>query len=133
MTMRFDMNAWTVEETRELISRWPTRSAGQIATELHRSRSSVASKAKRLHLDGMHKHLDVAPRKRRLKPVPPPPPPAPPADSLAMQPCSLLELEAGRCHWPLGDVHQVAVLFCGGAAAPGRRYCQDHCRIARNG
>ena len=52
--------------------------------------------------------------------------PAPPAK----QPCTLLELEAGRCHWPLDLGHQVATLFCGGDAEPGRRYCPHHRRMA---
>ena len=45
----------------------------------------------------------------------------PPAD---MQRCSLLELDNGQCRWPLGDVHQVATLFCGGLTEKGQRYCQ---------
>ena len=50
-----------------------------------------------------------------------------------MQPCALVELEAGRCHWPLGEVRQVATMFCGGVAEPGPRYCQHHQRMARGG
>ena len=58
--------------------------------------------------------------------------PPPPGDSLAMRPCSILELEAGRCHWPLGELTAIATLFCGGVALPGRRYCVHHLRIARS-
>ncbi len=52
------------------------------------------------------------------------------APPLEMQPCTLVELEAGQCHWPLGEMQQVAVMFCGGAAVPGRRYCAHHLRRA---
>jgi GcrA cell cycle regulator len=48
-----------------------------------------------------------------------------------MRVCSILELDATRCHWPLGKLHEVAVQFCGGNAAPGRRYCLHHLRIGR--
>ena len=61
--------------------------------------------------------------------------PAPPLDGTVrlpdMRPCALIELDDGRCHWPLGDVHQVATLFCGGATVPGHRYCPHHLRMAR--
>ena len=53
---------------------------------------------------------------RPAKPTPPIDATAPPPD---MRRCSLLELDDGQCRWPLGDVHQVATLFCGGAAVPG--------------
>jgi GcrA cell cycle regulator len=52
-------------------------------------------------------------------------------DSLAMQSCSILELDQTRCHWPLGEVNAIATEFCGGAAVPGRRYCPHHLRMAR--
>jgi GcrA cell cycle regulator len=48
-----------------------------------------------------------------------------------MRPCSLLELDDSRCHWPLGDAEAVATMFCGGDAVPGRRYCPHHLRRAR--
>jgi hypothetical protein len=53
------------------------------------------------------------------------------APPLEMQPCVLVELDDARCHWPLGEMHQVAVMFCGGAVEPGRRYCRHHWRRAR--
>jgi hypothetical protein len=43
----------------------------------------------------------------------------------------LVELDDGRCRWPLGDLHRVATLFCGGNAVPGFSYCQHHLRMAR--
>ena len=65
------------------------------------------------------------PRKRRTRAQPPqiritlPPPQV--DDSLAMQSCSILELDQTRCHWPLGEVNAIATEFCGGATVPGRR------------
>jgi GcrA cell cycle regulator len=137
---------WTDEEIITLIKLWPTASAKQIAGRLDRSRGSICRKAQRLYLDGLlpkaaEKHFEVKPRPGRPKPARPRPTrprparpiPPPPAvdDRLAMQPCALLELTAGRCYWPLGRIEAVAVLFCGGASAPGRRYCQHHSSLAR--
>jgi GcrA cell cycle regulator len=76
------------------------------------------------------------PRKRRTRAQPPqiriiqPPPQG--DDSLAMQSCSILELDQTRCHWPLGEVNVIATEFCGGATVPSRRYCLHHLRMARN-
>jgi hypothetical protein len=55
----------------------------------------------------------------KIMPLKPPP---------AMRPCSILELDATRCHWPLGGFHNVAAQFCGGTPAPGHRYCPHHLR-----
>ena len=138
MTPRVDMSTWTDEEIRELISLWPTHSAMQIAKRLHRPRSAICGKATRLHANGVLpdtggvKHFEIKPRtaqarRARAKPRIMPPPPSPPVDdSLAMRPCSILELDRTRCHWPLGGFHDVAVQFCGGAAALGHRYCRYH-------
>ena len=63
------MSRWTDEELRELIILWPTHSVSQIAKRLHRQRSAIRSKAKRLRLDGLPphnpEHFDVNPLKRR--------------------------------------------------------------------
>jgi hypothetical protein len=56
--------------------------------------------------------------------------PLPVDAGLIMRPCSLLELEADRCRWPIGDVEDRAVLFCGGVVE-GKRYCAGHARIAK--
>jgi hypothetical protein len=72
------------------------------------------------------------PSVHRIMPAKPPPAANGSVPSLDMQqPCALLELDDGRCHWPLGDVHQVATLFCGGATVPRRCYCAHHLRRAR--
>ena len=49
---------------------------------------------------------------------------------LNMQPCSILELDATRCHWPLGGFEKPATEFCGGSPAAGHRYCPHHLRLA---
>jgi len=46
------------------------------------------------------------------------------------QPCSLLEITANACHWPLGDPHAADFAFCGNAAVPGLSYCVGHARMA---
>ena len=134
------MRDWTDAETRELISLWPVASAAQIARRLHRSRHAVSGKADRLIRDGVlpaetHKHFETNPWPPRARPKPTTRPAKPPPSidataPLQMRPCPLAELDDTRCHWPLGDVYQVATLFCGGEAAPHRRYCAHHLRRA---
>jgi GcrA cell cycle regulator len=124
----------------------------QSMSELHdlrrRVREAEASfaKAKRLRHDGLlpdgvEKHFEVKPVARPtrvgaekkimakkspslsgLNVIEPP---------LEMRPCSLLELNETDCHWPLGEVHQVAVLFCGANKGPGFPYCGHHLRMAQ--
>ena len=143
VTERVDMSTWTDEEIHTLISLWPTSSASQIGARLHRPRSAICGKVMRLRREGAlphgaYGHFDVNPRtlpQRRGRPpqirILPPKPPPRVDDSLEMRVCSILELDATRCHWPLGKLHEVAVQFCGGNAAPGRRYCLHHLRIGR--
>ena len=131
------MSRWTDEELRELAILWPTNSASQIAKRLHRPRSAICNKAKQLRQEGLlprnlpeHVNPPERPRwKPRIMAKPPPPPQV--DDSLVMQPCSILGLDGTRCRWPLGEVHEVATLFCNSTAAPGRRYCAYHLRMAR--
>ena len=116
------MSAWSDAETRELIALWPTNSAAQIGKRMHRPRSAVAAKVRRLREDGVMprhviKHLDLPVKVRRCRLSRETPRPAAAHDNAA--PCTLLELTEARCHWPIGDLHQVAVLFCGGMAVTG--------------
>ena len=138
---------WTDEEIRELITLWPTSSASQIASQLHRPRNAVVGKVKRLRQEGTLprdaiKHFAVKPARRRPKRdraawggfqhgdenVGPTDAFAIP---LSMQPCSIIELDDSRCRWPLGEVHRVATWFCGGAAVTDGPYCTHHLRMAR--
>ena len=139
------MGIWTTEEIHELTALWQTHSAEQIARKLHRPRSAVCAMACRLRNKGVlprdrAKHLDNDPRKhplpRRGRPprtqALPPQPPAEASNVFEMRPCPLLELDDSRCHWPLGDVLEVAVMFCGAAVQPaGRPYCSHHMRLVR--
>jgi GcrA cell cycle regulator len=66
---------------------------------------------------------------------------APVADTVAepaavdsMQPCSLLDLDRGKCRWPLNgpacDGGDGDFVFCGNAAVDGFSYCAGHARMA---
>jgi hypothetical protein len=46
---------------------------------------------------------------------------------LNMQPCSILELDRPRCHWPLGGLHDAATQFCGGTPAGGIAIARTIC------
>lgn len=39
---------------------------------------------------------------------------------------TLIELNAGHCRWPVGDVSDPGFFFCGGEAEPGCSYCAGH-------
>ena len=95
------MSRWTDEELREFVTLWPTNSASQIAKRLHRPRSAICRKAEQLRQKGLlprnlPKHFDVNPPKR---PRPGPKPritakaPPPVDDSLAIQPCPIIETD----------------------------------------
>ena len=141
------MMPWTTKEISLLIGFWPTASAAQISKRLGRSRGSVCGKAMRLRHNGVlpaevEKHFQVNPALQArpgraqatvtsimpAKPTPLVDATVPPPE---MRRCSLLELDYGQCRWPLGEVHQVATLFCGGVAVKGQHYCQHHWRMAR--
>lgn len=49
---------------------------------------------------------------------------------LVANPCSILELDDTRCHWPLGEVHEISTEYCGGAALAGQSYCAHHAYLA---
>ena len=140
------MIPWTTQEISLLIGLWPNASAAQISKQLNRSRASVCGKAMRLRSDDLlpadvEKHFEVNPavqtrpgRAQTTVTSITPAKPTPPVDATVPPPemrrCSLLELDDGQCRWPLGDVHQVATLFCGGSAVPGFSYCGYHRRMA---
>jgi GcrA cell cycle regulator len=49
------------------------------------------------------------------------------------QPCSLLDLEHGKCRWPVGEPAGGAAAdftFCGNATTEGFSYCAGHARMA---
>ena len=48
------------------------------------------------------------------------------------QPCSLLDLDRGKCRWPLevSGAGSGGLTFCGNAAPDGISYCAGHARMA---
>jgi len=44
--------------------------------------------------------------------------------------CTLFELTADTCRWPMGDPATPQFFFCGTMPALGRPYCSFHCRMA---
>ena len=133
------MGPWSATETDTLIRMWPTASAAQIASHLHRSRAVGLPKGAVAAPDGLlppdvEKHFEVDPwRPGGARPEfgtvpqiipcrvwrPCPKPGAPDLEALRMRPCALAELDDSRCHWPLGLLHEVATLFCGGGHGGG--------------
>jgi GcrA cell cycle regulator len=53
---------------------------------------------------------------------------APPVENARR--CSLLDLAAGGCRWPLGDPGKADFGFCGNDAIAGFSYCPGHMRMA---
>jgi GcrA cell cycle regulator len=139
------MTDWSDAEVRELVTLWPKASAAQIARCLHRPRAAICGKIGRLRQDGLlpygaEKHLEVKPQPDRHVRLPrataeptirPQKPLQPNLVSVQMRPCSILELDDSRCHWPLGDVYEIATAFCGGLAVRGCPYCPHHSQMAR--
>jgi GcrA cell cycle regulator len=46
------------------------------------------------------------------------------------RPCSLMELTADTCRWPVGDPGQPGFYFCGAQPADDKPYCWRHDNIA---
>jgi GcrA cell cycle regulator len=133
---RANERIWNSTEIKTVLDHWQTKSASEIAVELHRSRSSIMGKVIRLTEQGLlqprnKKHY--SPRPRALRTTPPKTIPPLPAtiDGLAIQPCTLIELDDRRCRWPIGETYAIAALFCGGAQAAGCSYCAHLLRLAR--
>jgi GcrA cell cycle regulator len=52
-----------------------------------------------------------------------------PAMAARENPCSLLDLDDKRCHWPNGHPSEPSFYFCGGVVERGS-YCDFHSRVA---
>jgi hypothetical protein len=52
-----------------------------------------------------------------------------PSDSRS-RPCSLFNLTARKCRWPIGSVGTPDFNFCGNSTADGVSYCAGHARMA---
>jgi len=55
---------------------------------------------------------------------------AEPAAVESMRRCSLLDLAAGQCRWPVGDPCAADFAYCGNQAVAGFSYCAGHARMA---
>jgi GcrA cell cycle regulator len=139
---------WSAERDEALKQLWAQGySASLIADKLangHKlTRCAVIGRAHRLKLPARR---DKQPHKRkpyranggvpkpprpRPQPTPPPQPPRPtPSMKPKMRKLPLLELGPHQCRWPLGELMDVAHLFCGADKEGNRSYCPAHHRMA---
>jgi GcrA cell cycle regulator len=138
-------NDWSDSDTCVLLDEWSTRSASQIGAELHRSRSAVCAKAKRLRGEGKlaanvdkrlvartsRRRADTAKRVRTVTPPKPPTIKPPRVEHYgSASPVTFAELEPWHCHWPLGDPRAPDFRYCGALKLDGLPYCKHHCDIA---
>jgi GcrA cell cycle regulator len=49
---------------------------------------------------------------------------------ISTHPCSLIDIDAHQCRWPIGDPASTNFLFCGNDAIAGFAYCVGHARMA---
>jgi GcrA cell cycle regulator len=49
---------------------------------------------------------------------------------ISTHPCSLIDIDAHQCRWPIGDPASTNFLFCGNDALAGFTYCLGHARMA---
>jgi GcrA cell cycle regulator len=49
---------------------------------------------------------------------------------ISTHPCSLIDIDAHQCRWPIGDPASTHFLFCGNDAIAGFTYCVGHARMA---
>ena len=138
---------WTTERVEQLRHYVVTGlTCSQIAAEIGVTRNAVIGKINRLGLSparppggsprGCAPQKQNAPRRRLLRLI------GAEAPSIAVdagtelapiesaQPCSLLDIDHGKCHWPLGDPHDAGFAFCGNDAVTGFSYCVGHARMA---
>lgn len=156
--MREHALGWTderVAQLKELFATAPEMSRSEMAAELGGgvTRNAVIGKLLRLGLSG-----GSAPRLTRVPAFRAPRAPRPPRQLKARtriaaqhhvmtvfdcepepviesdipigQRCTLLELNAETCRWPVGDPAQPDFFFCGGKAPEGSPYCDWHGRVA---
>jgi GcrA cell cycle regulator len=160
VTGMFDWNQESVRDLKRLVA--DGRSGGEISRTFGTTRNTIIGKAHRLGLKfnpanepmayrGMRPQAGPTTRPRHRKPgkltpapvsfvTPKPAVPKPRRETkrtkdapLAMAPCTIVELTAERCHWPLwNDDGSGARLYCGGVAIENDKlpYCAHHTRVA---
>lgn len=142
---------WTPERVEQLRSCLVTGlTCSQIAAEIGVSRNAVIGKIHRLGLSPGRppggsarpcppraRHPRAASQRRLLRLMwsdggPTANPAVAPAPVDSARPCSLLDLDRGKCRWPLGEPAGGAgdFVFCGNAAIDGFSYCAGHARMA---
>jgi len=142
---------WTPERVEQLRSCLVTGlTCSQIAAEIGVSRNAVIGKIHRLGLSPGRppggsarpcppraRHPRAAGGRRLLRLMwsdgtPAAETAAVPAAVDSARPCSLLDLDRGKCRWPLGEPAPGTgdFVFCGNAAIEGFSYCPGHARMA---
>lgn len=152
---------WTQEELDFLIANRTKMSLSQIGAKLHKSRSAVAGKSRRLGIQiapGQARKRVLKPKEERVfkakrvtlvkieqdgdwKPIAttfkrgtkaiPKHMMEPPVGILNGVGVKLWELEANHCKWVIGEPSDLTC--CGQNRHPDSPYCQDHSRIAYKG
>lgn len=127
---------WTDEAIQAVKDLWGKQSAKAIACIIgNPSRSAVCGKAMRLGLSAPRQ----LPKKVFMYPKPKPKPkpvlPAKPSEDTIIaapesRPCSLLELTAETCRWPLWTDAAPERLYCGAISPEAEPYCAHHAGIA---
>ena len=145
------IDTWTPERVEQLRSCLVTGlTCSQIAAEIGVSRNAVIGKIHRLGLSPGRppggsartcppraRHPRAASPHRLLRLMwsdgaPAANTAAAPAQVDSTRPCSLLDLDRGKCRWPLGEPARGIgdFVFCGNAAIDGFPYCAGHARMA---
>jgi GcrA cell cycle regulator len=150
---------WTDQNTKTLIDMVTSGATSkEVALALGISRNSVIGRARRLRVKFERSQGKVArpyirkkqrppyegaeavririPRRRgpdryvsAAPPTAPEPTPPEPAEQGATR-CSLMELSATSCRWPIGDPRHPDFHFCGATRIEGLPYCGEHSRRA---
>jgi GcrA cell cycle regulator len=102
-----------------------TPNAESVARQLRRERQWTVSAKPARHRRGGITHVTIAPDSQPMPAEPPPPP----VDDCR---CTLHQLTASTCRWPIGDPQQKGFYFCGGIRTEPFPYCGYHARVAYN-
>ena len=135
------------ERDREIIALWEKGlTGGQIAKELHTTRSAILGKLRRLRLDGhvsykMNAKVDLkkaTPQKikaaksfnlnKKISRIAIPPTPLPKPRPIKHEPIKFMDLTPFSCRYVVNEGHASTFLFCGKPKTKGS-YCADHASI----
>ncbi len=121
---------WTAERVEILKNHTAAGlSATQIGEQMRVSRNAVIGKARRAGI-----HITNYEEKRKLGILPParkrPRPSANPGRRFF---CTIMDLSAESCRWPIGDNPSADMLYCGAPIGGCSSYCGWHHAIAHRG